>query len=313
MAHYRLCDLVIESKVPLGLATVSGKPAGCVFVLLSTTGCWPAPPQWYHHWRFPDGELWLSLAKGESGYLLRFADLADFLVSHDGRDIRCYPAADTPLETIQHLLLDQVMPLVLSSWGKLVLHASAVASPVGAVAFAGETGQGKSTLAATFGKGGLPLLTDDCLMVEAREGRLFGVPSYPGVRLWDDTVGALFEDETTLATVAHYTHKRRLVLNNDAPHANGDPVPLRRLYFLAPPAGRDAAGPIEIHPLSPQEAFMSLVSVAFKLDMTDREMLKREFEALASMATLPLFYSLSFPRNFACLPRVCEAILEHVE
>ena len=34
--------------------------------------------QWFHHWRFPDGRRWLSLARADGGYLVRFPSLADF-------------------------------------------------------------------------------------------------------------------------------------------------------------------------------------------------------------------------------------------
>ena len=91
---------------------------------------------------------------------------------------------------MRHLLLDQVMPLVLSR-DRLVLHASAVATPAGAAAFIGFTGAGKSTLAASLSAAGFPILSDDCLVIE-RDGRGFlARPFYPGARLWPDSVHAV--------------------------------------------------------------------------------------------------------------------------
>ncbi|HKS96499.1 MAG TPA: hypothetical protein VJV74_10250, partial [Terriglobia bacterium] len=124
--------------------------------------------------------------------------------------MRCRPRKAIPLDTVRHLFLDQVFPLLLSKRGRLVLHASAVLIPGGAIAFLGETGQGKSTLASSFSQRGFPFLTDDCLLLEEKGGQLVGIPSYPGLRLWPKTVAALFAEEPPVSRVAHYTTKKRL-------------------------------------------------------------------------------------------------------
>ena len=69
---------------------------------------------------------------------------------------------------------------------------------------------------------------------------------------------------------------------------------------------------LSITSLTPREALLELISYSFKLDITDREFLKREFEYLCNLATLPLFYRLIFPRDLSLLPIVEEAILENL-
>ena len=164
MALYQVCDLVLASETPLPELRVGevGRPNFAFKLVLSPTLEY-GPVEWFHRWSLPDEETWMSFGRVGRDYLLRFTDLADYVIRIEEREIYCYPNPDTPLETIRHLLLDQVIPLVLSSQGKLVLHASAVATPEGAIAFIGSTGRGKSTLAASFTKRGFPLLTDDCL------------------------------------------------------------------------------------------------------------------------------------------------------
>jgi len=44
------------------------------------------------------------------------------------------------------------------------------------IAFLGETGQGKSTIAASLGRQGFPVVTDDCLVVEEKEDEILGIP-----------------------------------------------------------------------------------------------------------------------------------------
>ena len=110
----------------------------------------PARPAWYHAWTGANGGVWTRLARLGDGYLLRFPRLCDFAISPDASRVQMWPRPGTPMATARHLFLNQVWPLVLAERGSLVLHASAVATPAGAVAFLGATGLGKSTLAASF-------------------------------------------------------------------------------------------------------------------------------------------------------------------
>lgn len=313
MDHYRFGEFVLASNIALPeLAPGDGPHAEYTFRYLPRQRYEPADPPWYHHWQSPDGVIWLSFARQAGGYLLRFPELADFLVSTDGRTVRCHPLAGIPLETVRHLLLDQVFPLVLSQRGVLALHASAVVTPHGAMAFVGVAGRGKSTLAASFAQHGFPALSDDCLLLELDQGRLWGKPSYAGLRLWDDSVATLFEQRPALSDVAHYTSKKRL-LGGDGPiHFYAGAALLRRVYFLAAEEQMATTTTVEIAPLSARQAFIELFSYAYKLDITDRDMLAREFELLRQVAALPLFYRLAFPHDFVALPDVREAIVGHL-
>jgi hypothetical protein len=313
MTVYGTYELILESNIPLPeLASTDGQKPECVFRLLPTQEPEPTSCHWFYHWRLPNGDIWLSCARRGTDYLLRFPALADFLVSADGRDIRCYPVLDTPLETIRHLLLDQVIPLLLSQRGRLVLHASAVVAPKGAVAFLGVTGQGKSTLTGSFVKQGFSLLTDDCLLLKEEEGQLFGIPSYPGLRLWPDVLSTLFGQEPVLPQVAHYTEKKRLDLDNGLFPFSADPAPLQGMYVLTPYQETEDMRAITIAPLSPRDAFMELVRHACRLDITDRERLSEEFEFLGWVAaSLPL-HRLAYPRDLSRLSAVREAILENL-
>ena len=108
----------------------------------------PQPP--FQQWTFPDGRPWTSFHRDRDGYLLQFPALADFEVSANGRQVTGWAMPGVAPATVHHLFTNQVQPLALSRQGKLVLHASAVAVGDIALAFAGESGRGKSTLAASF-------------------------------------------------------------------------------------------------------------------------------------------------------------------
>jgi hypothetical protein len=262
-----------------------------------------------NNWSLPDGKVWLAFAKLATGYLLRFPAFADFVVATDGRAVCCYPRADTPIETVRHLLLNQVIPIVLSHLGKVVLHASACATPQGAMAFMGRTGAGKSTLAASFGLRGFCVLTDDCLLIEEQDGAMMGVPSYSGLRLWPDTVSALFAQEPILQPLAHYTEKKRLLFEQSPYHTH---IVLRGIYVLAPQQEVKDIDEVTITPLAAREALIEIIKHNFQLDVTDRKRLGQAFRQHERVAKSVPFFRLTFPHEYTVLPAVHRAILDHM-
>jgi hypothetical protein len=263
----------------------------------------------FHSWSFPDGTAWTEFHRANGGYLLRFPGLADFDVSADALGVTCFPAsdADEAPETIaQHLYLNQVLPLVLSKLGKLVFHASAVEVADGAVAFVAMSGQGKSTLAASFAIKGSRFLTDDGLVVEAGAHGFEVLPSHPSIRLWEDSQEALITPGATTAPALHYTSKARF-LAGEALAFCEEPRRLRRVYFL----GDGSAADITIQPISATDALVEWVKHSFLLDVEERPRLASHFDQVARLAKQPIHFRLDFPRRFEDLPRVRKAIVEH--
>jgi len=297
---YRFCCLNLDCNVPLGIPLATGGAPDWVLELTTD----PLPARGRAHWLhvFPESEPRLHLGKLGRDYLLSFAGLADFVISPDGARIRGHAESTVPERTLRHLILDQVLPRVLGHRGNLVLHASAVAGPQGAVAFVGAAGLGKSTLATGFWQQGFRLVADDCLLLSTIGDAVLAVPSYPGVRLWEDAAAALSNGPRRWSPVAHYTDKLRLELPDAV--FRRDPAPLIRIYCLAAP---DPAP--SIMPLSTREAVMALVGCSYRLDLYDRRWLGDELERLCRLALTVPARRLIFPRDFRQLPAVRQAVL----
>jgi hypothetical protein len=182
-----------------------------------------------------------------------------------------------------------------------VLHASAILTPEGVIAFAGKSGHGKSTLAASFGQIGYPLISDDYLLLRKTEDNWIAIPSYPGVRLWPKDSEAIFSDSPETTEIAHYTEKRRVSDSALIPFAER-PSSLRCLYFL------DDDGHMLLEPaiahLRPTDIFMKLVTAAFNLDIRDKAMLKKQFCAIGDLGTRLPCFDLRYARDFSALPAV---------
>lgn len=261
----------------------------------------------FHRWVFPDGTLWTNFYRAGNHYLLRFPALADFTVSASGMEVAVHPVPGVSAQTIEHLYLNQILPLALSRQWKLVLHASAVEVGDAAVAFVGASGLGKSTLAASFATGGYRFLTDDGLQVEKSGEGYLVQPSHASIRLWDDSRAELIPETTRAAPAVDYTDKMRL-LADDAVAFCDVARPLQRVYFL----GDGDVDDISIHPSSGRDAMIELVRHSFLLDIEEREMLTRHFSQLTELARRPMFARLDYPRRYETLPGVRDAVIQHV-
>jgi hypothetical protein len=311
---YRLSGIVASSDQPLRDIPVFNGSNVDIWIR-----CLPKPQfslpmtQWFMHWYLPGGELWLSFAKMDGGYLLRFNKLANFFVNGDGKNIVYVPEIEIPSNTIRHLLLDQVIPLVINLRGGEALHASAVLTQEGAIAFAGATGMGKSTLAGSFLSARHPLLSDDCLAIMEKNQDIYAVPAYPGLRLWEDASAWLFGKGKMHNNVAHYTDKYQIDIEIQKETYYTEPQQLKRVYIIvAPPESKEKTD-IVIEPLSHRDSFMALVQYAFRLDITDQNMLKRQFHFLERVASCVSVRRLIFPKDFNLLPAVREAILDDLK
>ena len=263
-----------------------------------------APP--FHEWTFPDGSPWTQFYRAGRGYLLRFPQLADFEVSADGRTIVCTPQPEVASGTYEHLYLNQVLPLVLSRLGKLVFHASAVEVAGGAVAFVGESGRGKSTLAACFATQGFRLLTDDGLVLEMSGSGYRVLPSHPSIRLWQDAKEALLAPGAETAPHLPFTSKQRFLAGRDIVF-RGEPCPLRSVYFL----GDGSAGELTVESMTALEAVVEWMKHSFLLDVQAQSDLAPHFDRVTGLAGHPFHYRLDFPRRFDGLADVRRALVEH--
>jgi hypothetical protein len=258
----------------------------------------------FHRYTFADGTVWTEFYRSGEGYLLRFPDLADFEVSASGDAVVAYPATGTDEATVEHLYVNQLVPLALSRQGRPAFHASVVTVPGGAVAFLGKTGAGKSTLAASFALADAAFLTDDALLIDESHG-IRAMPSHASLRLWEDSIEALVPASIARAGAISYSSKARL-LAGDALHFRDEPVDLLAAFELQ---WHDA---IRIRPLDGSERHMAWIRNSFLLDVEDRELLARHFDWTHRVADRVPTFRLDYPRDYGMLTRVHDAVRRQV-
>ena len=261
----------------------------------------------FFSWDLPSGPGWASFYRTPAGITIRFHDLADFVLSPDGSLVRCIPVPEVSEATLEHLYRNQVYPLALSKLGKLVVHGSAVEHGTGAISFLGESGRGKSTLAAAFALSGQPFLTDDALVIESADNNEFlAYPSPPSLRLWVDSRDFLLKNDFQLAPAVEYTSKDRLLADARLEHCV-EPRTLHAVYFL----GDGSASKTTVRPIPPVQALIKLVNYSFLLDMMDPALIKSNFEKVADLAKNLACFELDYPRKFETIDQVVAAIGAH--
>jgi hypothetical protein len=260
-------------------------------------------------WANYDGVVVCWCERRADDYLLVFPGNASFLVTMDG-EISCLLHAGSDMQMLRHLLLNQVIPRYLATSGHLVLHASAVTLESGhTVAFLGSSGFGKSTLASSFHRHGAQLIDDDTILLELGEQQVTAIGGFPGIRLFPDSVRAVFDEGAGFTHYTPYTDKQQLLLQDDSESSLIEPHKLDALFLLFDPSHEELGDDVLIEPVSGSNAMMAMIQSAFSLDPSDRKTITRNFRNIGQTISECLdVFSLRYPRDHDRLPEVREAV-----
>jgi hypothetical protein len=294
-------DFVLPELPEIATAnTIIGVTAG------EDSGIIPEQLNWFHHWKTPAGEVCISCAKLADSTVLRFPTSVDFVVSHRNNSVQYFPVSNVPMATVRHLLLDQVIPRILGQQGRLVIHASTVILPNNkTIAFLGDSGRGKSTIASFFCHTGARLMTDDCLLIENHEGDVVGVPNYYGLRLYEDSINAIFKQKYKFSNVAHYSEKKRLLLHDEKVIKLASAKSLDAIFLLGELEKNAHSDAVNVEAITGAKELMMLIEQMFVLDLTDMNVMARQFQNVGKIiATGIPIYRLEYPRKHSLLPEV---------
>jgi hypothetical protein len=253
-----------------------------------------------------DGTVWLQQFRRTRDFLLRFPGYADFSVNSAATQVCCWPVPNVSQATLDHLFANQVLQLAISQRGTLVLHGSAVRLGQGVIGFLGESGRGKSTLAAHFATAGAPFLTDDGLFVDLSQPSVIVFPGHKSLRLWADSEAQFVGSGAERVGLAEFTQKGRLLANRKLRHS-AEPCTLKCLYMLE----KNDATRVTIGALPVAAAFIRLVTHSFLLDTGSPHAMKRHFCQLDDLLKRVPVFSLDYPRDYAQLDEVRARIVEH--
>ncbi len=300
--RYRAFGLVLESAIPLpGLPAARGEPS----VRIRRAGRAGTRRRKGRPWRTvvrgPGGRPWMALAREGDRRLLRVRGIGTFDLAEDGSEIRCAPAAGVHPGVLRRVLLDQVLPRALHLAGLPVLHGSAVAGPHGALVFLGESGAGKSSLAALLAVRGLPLLADDGVRLAVRGNGVRAHPSHPLLRLRGHLLARLPKGlRGKAAREPGHPPKWTLDARDGPLRFAGGTVPVHRVLILTHLRSRGYA--IDTRPVPVLEAALELLDATFRADPWDFGAFARDLRTLGEVAARSRVHRLRVPRSLSNIP-----------
>ena len=301
MGVYEAYGLVVRSELPLlGLPTTRRTEVDVEIGIGSAAFLKTAASQatstlrddgWFRHGFLEDGSVYLC-----------WRDLFEFVISPDGRLIRGRPLRAATLEAFQVYLLGQALSFSLLRLGFEPLHVTAVAFDEGAVGFAGEPGQGKSTLAAACLSAGARLVTDDVAVIIPGSGPPLVHPGPWRIKLFPKVASRFLPELSAEARLNDMTPK--LVLSLPSAKVVDAPTPLSVLYDLR----RTAAGRVTSRALTPRAAFLATTRSAFNVMLTDTGRQTNQVRFAADLVERLPIRSLSYRRDIRSVGRVIERV-----
>lgn len=255
----------------------------------------------YDRWILPSGTVKAEFRRAGRGFVLRFPGEADFAIDADCRSVTGWPAPGVENSHFLSLYSNAVLPLLGDHNGGLFLHGSAVAVGGRALAFLGQSGDGKTTLAGAFAKAGHPFLTEDVIELTPQGDGYLLQPKPSGLRLYSDSAAYLLGAQV----VADESDDKFDVADAMTLPFCSEAMPLAAVFLL----GGDHDAPLALDRIAAPAAVQQLLPHSFVLDVEDKPRLRGHFSRIVGLGSHTPCYTLDYPRRYDELPPVVAAII----
>lgn len=243
-------------------------------------------------WRNVDGSACAYGGRAEDGYWLRVPGVGEFSIRRVDETVDASVEPGVSCDLVEDTFRRIVLPLAVQARGDEVLHASAVFSAAGVVAFCGVSGTGKSTLAFAMGRHGYRVFADDALAVHSSAG---------------GANAALLPFRLSLRDPAATFLGARPGLHEPGPLP--DRAPLLALCVLE-------RATVEVHSvvrLSAAEAFTAVLAHAYCFTLAERERTHAMVDAYLDLVSRVPVLRLRFSPSLESLPSLVAEIATAVE
>lgn len=168
---------------------------------------------------------------GDETTLFTLPGIARYLVDPAARSVLIEPDHGASEAEVRLFLFGTVYGILCFRRGLLPLHAACINFEGRAVAFAGHSGVGKSTLANAFIRQGYRALADDVTVVDiAHPSGAVVLPGLPRLKLWRHALDAAEQSPEGLERVRASIDKFHLPMDEDYQES---PLPLAAVYLMS--------------------------------------------------------------------------------
>ena len=200
---------------------------------------------------------------------LKIPQIARFFVT-DGNSILIDPDRGTDHDSIRVFLLGSVMGALLFQRGYLVMHGNAIRIGDRCLICVGQSGTGKSVMAARFLQRGYQILADDVTPITPNHHVL---PGYPRIKLWRDAATKLGLDTSRMRHVFTNIQKFEYPIEGSF---GEEPLPVRWIYIL----GSAEIQRMSLEPIRGMARFLPLYNNTYRTEFLDMMSLRPEIMKL---------------------------------
>ncbi|HEY3106524.1 MAG TPA: hypothetical protein VGJ49_06980 [Gaiellaceae bacterium] len=247
-------------------------------------------------WRDKDGRPVGRAFKAENAHVIELDGVARFVFGSEGPDVRVAPAPGVANDVVEEYFRRWILPVVVQTRGLEVVHASAVVSPRGVVAFSAASEAGKSTLAYGLGRRGYRIWTDDALAFDAGEHGA-------------ETLPLPFRLRLRPASAEHFGLEPRLggtiVEQSEGDHGVREPI--AELFLLE---RRNGGRPVEVERVDPIDAFPALLEGSYHFGLEDGPQKRDLLDGYLALATRVPVFRLKLATGLANLDAALDAVEE---
>lgn len=223
-----------------------------------------------------------------------------------GRGVRYTAAGEIDAAAVETFHHGSVYGAVAWMLGLLPLHASAVLLDGRVHAFAGVSGEGKSTLVAALGARGLRRFADDILTVDtAPDGEPRALPGHKRLKLWADAMALTGQSGTQRVWPGV---EKFYIEDADPPLAEA--MPLASLTLLE--SGTTTAD-MTISQLSGAARLMTLRDHCYRPELREPERGPAVFAQIAAVAASVAVFRFSRPRDTARFASGVDMVIDHLQ
>jgi hypothetical protein len=212
------------------------------------------------------------------------------------------PDSDAELNQLQMYLVGPAMAILLYQRNRLLLHASAVSLNGLGAAFLGDSGAGKSSIAAAFLAHGYKLVVDDIVSVELNSGYAWLDPGFPYIKLSHEAKENIAIDPEQIEFMGLVDDKASYHVSH---LVNNERVRLHHIYVIQ--SGED----ISIERFNSQQALFELIRYSIPPSMVRMNHVAH-FERCVELLKHVQVYGLRRPQSLTQLSRLVEMVEENM-
>lgn len=257
---------------------------------------------WRHYHLSPPREWFRFSELEDNTVLLDYDRHFSFHIHQSLKKIDVYQWPLTLEVQARVYMQTQLRGLSLTLDGREPLHATTLCLEGSTFSLVGDSGRGKSTLAAALIGEGAELVSDDLLIYDCDDSVAKAQPADPlYFKLFPEAWRRLVPKLEPLATLNRQTHK---MIFEMTPKSN--PPPLRAIYVLGDSADLD------LKPMTPLQAYLAGAENVFSTVWWNRQRAVYQFENLRNLARAVPFFTLDYRREWSALKPTCQLIISHL-